>query len=114
VHAIEPARALLGEPSPVASHDARTSNGATRLHVAWESGVEAEFATLGEVEAPIELRVLGERGERTLTFTDSFAAFRAALERFLAVVRGEAEPIPETEVLRVVGLIELGMASGAP
>jgi predicted dehydrogenase len=114
VHAIEPALALLGEPSPVASHDARTSNGATRLHVAWESGVEAEFATLGEVEAPIELRVLGERGERTLTFTDSFAAFRAALERFLAVVRGEAEPIPETEVLRVVGLIELGMASGAP
>lgn len=114
VHAIEPALALVGDPSPVASHDARTVDGATRLRVAWESGVEAEFATLGDVEAPIELRAIGERGERTLTFSDSFAAFKAALERFLAVARGEAEPIPEPEVLRVVELIELGMASGAP
>jgi predicted dehydrogenase len=114
VHLIEPALALLGEPSPVASHSARTAGGATRLQVAWESGVEAEFATLGEVEARIELRVVGERGERTLAFADSFAAFKTALERFLAVARGEAEPVPEPEVLRVVELIELGMASGAP
>jgi predicted dehydrogenase len=114
VHLIEPALALLGEPSPIASHSAHTSEGATRLHVEWESGVQAEFATLGEVEARIELRVVGERGERTLAFADSFAAFKTALECFLAVARGEAEPVPEPEVLRVVELIELGMASGAP
>jgi len=114
VHLIEPALALLGESSPVASHNARSTDGATRLHVAWESGVEAEFATLGNVEAPIELRVVGERGERTLAFEDSFAAFKKALECFCAVARGEAEPVPEPEVLRVVELIELGMASGAP
>lgn len=114
VHVIEPALALLGEPSPIASHSARTSAGATRLQVAWASGVGAEFATLGDVEAPVELKAIGERGERTLTFIDSFAAFRAALERFVAVTRGEAEPVPEPEVLRVVELIELGMASGAP
>ncbi len=114
VHLIEPALALLGEPSPIASHSARTTGGATRLQVAWESGIEAELATLGEVEAPIELRVVGERGERTLTFVDSFAAFKTALERFVAVARGEAEPVPEPEVLRVVELIELGMASSPP
>ncbi|HEY5708456.1 MAG TPA: Gfo/Idh/MocA family oxidoreductase [Solirubrobacterales bacterium] len=114
VHLIEPALALLGEPSPIASHSAHSSEGATRLHVEWESGITAEFATLGEVEAPIELRVVGERGERTLVFADSFTAFKAALERFVAIARGEAEPIPEPEVLRVVELIELGMASGAP
>ncbi|HEX5375609.1 MAG TPA: Gfo/Idh/MocA family oxidoreductase [Solirubrobacterales bacterium] len=114
VHLIEPTLALVGEPSPIASHSARTSGGATRLHVEWESGVEAEFSTLGEVEAKIELRVVGERGERTLAFVDSFTAFKAALECFVAVARGEAEPIPEPEVLRVVELIELGMASGAP
>ncbi|HEX6753625.1 MAG TPA: Gfo/Idh/MocA family oxidoreductase [Solirubrobacterales bacterium] len=114
VHLIEPALALLGEPSPIASHSARTTEGATRLRVEWESSAEAEFATLGEVEAPIELRVVGERGERTLVFSDSFAAFKAALERFVAIARSEAEPIPEPQVLRVVELIELGMASGAP
>lgn len=114
VHLIEPTLALLGEPSPIASHSAHSSGGATRLWVAWESGVEAEFATLGEVEAPIELRAVGERGERTLAFGDSFAAFKTALERFAGVARGEAEPVPEREVLRVVELIELGIAAGAP
>lgn len=114
VHLIEPALALLGAPSPIASHSARTEGGATRLHVEWESGVQAEFTTLGDVEAKIELRVVGERGERTLTFADSFTAFRTALACFVDVARGEAEPIPEDEVLRVVELIELGMASGAP
>jgi len=114
VHLIEPTLGLVGEPSPIASHSAHSSEGATRLHVEWESGVQAEFATLGEVAAPIELRVIGESGERTLAFSDSFTAFRAALERFVAVARGEAEAIPKPEVLRVVELIELGMASGAP
>jgi predicted dehydrogenase len=114
VHIIEPALALLGEPGAIRFHSAQASAGAARLRVEWESGVQAEFATLGDVEAPIELRAVGERGERALTFEDSFAAFRAALERFAAVARGEAEPVPEDEVLRVVELIELGIAAGAP
>lgn len=114
VHLIEPALALLGEPGPIESHSASASGGTARLQVAWESGAEAEFATLGAVEAPIALRVVGELGERTLVFEDSFAAFKAALERFAVVARGEAEPIPEAEVLRVVELIELGMAASAP
>jgi hypothetical protein len=114
VHLIEPTLGLLGDPGAVESHSASVSGGAARLRVAWESGVEAELATLGAVEAPIAIRVIGERGERTLTFEDSFAAFKAALERFAAIARGEAEPIPEAEVLHVVELIELGMKAGAP
>jgi len=114
VHLIEPTLALLGEPGAIESHSASVAGGATRLRVAWESGVEAEFATLGEVEAPLTIRAIGARGERTLEFGDPFAAFKAALERFVAVARGEAEPIPEAEVLRVVELIELGMGAWPP
>jgi predicted dehydrogenase len=114
VHAIEPALALIGDAGAIRFHDAQAADGAARLRVEWESGVRAEFATLGSVEAPIQLTVAGERGERTLVFEDSFAAFKSALERFVAIVRNEAEPIPEREVLRVVELIELGMAAGAP
>jgi len=114
VHAIEPALALIGDAGALRSHDARSADGAARLQVEWESGVRAEFTTLGSVEAPIQLKVVGELGERTLVFEDSFTAFKAALERFVAVARNEAAPIPEHEVLRVVELIELGMAAGAP
>jgi predicted dehydrogenase len=113
VHVIEPALALIGDAGAIRSHDARAAAGAARLLVEWESGVRAEFETLGEVEAPIQLRVVGESGKRTLVFGDSFTAFKAALERFAAVARAEAEPAPEREVLRVVELIELGMNAGA-
>lgn len=113
VHLIEPTLELLNEPGGIKSHSASAAGGATRLRVAWESGVEAEFATLGDVEAPLTIQAVGERGERTLAFGDPFAAFKAALERFVAVARGEAEPVPEAEVLRVVELIELGMAAGS-
>jgi predicted dehydrogenase len=114
VHLIEPSLALLGKQGRIASHEAETAAGATTLRVAWETGAEAEFATLGDVDAPLVIRATGERGERILTFGDPFAAFKAALERFLAVAHGEAEPVPEAEILRIVELIELGMASGAP
>jgi predicted dehydrogenase len=114
VHLIEPALALLGEPGAVESHEASASGGAARLRVSWDSGVRAEFTTRGDFEVPIQLRTIGERGERTLVFADSFGAFKAALEHFVGVARGEAEPVPESEVLRVVELIELGMAAGAP
>jgi len=114
VHAIEPALAMLGEQGAIVSHSAEASAGRTRLEVEWESGVAAELTTLGDVEAPIEIRAIGERGERRLVFEDAFTAFKAALERFVAIVRGEAAPIPDDEVLRVVELIELGMAAGAP
>jgi Oxidoreductase family, NAD-binding Rossmann fold len=114
IHLIEPVLALIGEPGPIASHDARTAGGETRLRVAWESGLEAELTTLGDADSPLTIEAIGERGERTLVFADVFAAFKSALERFLAVARGEASPVPEPEVLRIVELIELGMRSGAP
>jgi Oxidoreductase family, NAD-binding Rossmann fold len=108
VHVIEPALVLLGDAGAIRSHHAHAADGAARLQVEWDSGVRAEFATLGDVEAPIRLTVVGDRGELEIVFEDSFAAFKAALERFVAIARGEAEPIPEPEVLRVVELIELG------
>lgn len=114
VHLIEPSLLLLGDQGPIATHEAETAADATTLRVAWRSGAEAEFATLGEAEGPLSIRAIGERGERTLTFADPFAAFKAALERFVAIVRGEAGAVAEAEVLRIVELIELGMASGAP
>jgi predicted dehydrogenase len=114
VHVIEPALALIGDVGDIRSHEAHAAGGSARLEVEWDSGVRAEFATLGDVEAPIRLRALGERGELEIVFEDAFSAFKAALERFVAVAQGEAEPIPEAEVLRVVELIELGMAAGAP
>lgn len=114
VHLIEPALVLIGDAGGIRSHEAHAAGGSARLEVEWDSGVRAEFATLGDVEAPIRLRVLGEGGELEIVFEDPFTAFKAALERFVAVARGEAEPIPEAEVLRVVELIELGMAAGAP
>jgi predicted dehydrogenase len=114
VHVIEPALVPIGDAGEVRSHRAQATDGTARLQVEWESGLRAEFATLGDVEAPIQLSLVGDQGELDVVFEDSFTTFKAALERFVAVAKKEAEPIPEREVLRVVELIELGMIAGAP
>ena len=115
VHLIEPALELIGEPSSIASHSARSSGGATRLHVEWESGVRGGVRDAGR-----------GRGLRSSSGSSASAASgrspsstpsrlsRPPSSASSPLARGEAEPIPEPEVLRVVELIELGMASGAP
>jgi hypothetical protein len=113
VHVIEPALVLIGDAGDIRSHNARVADDTARLQVEWDSGLRAEFATLGEAEAPIQLSLIGDQGELNIVFEDSFTAFKAALERFVAIAKKEAEPIPEHEVLRVVELIELGMDAGA-
>jgi hypothetical protein len=52
--------------------------------------------------------VYGERESDTYHFSDSFSAFRAALENFVQVVLGEAKNIPREFSLRVVDVIEIG------
>ena len=113
VHVIEPALVLIGDAGDIRSHHVEAADGTARLQIEWDSGLRAEFATLGDVEAPIQLNLVGDQGELNIVFEDSFTAFKAALERFVAITKKEAEPVPEREVLRVVELIELGMDAGA-
>jgi predicted dehydrogenase len=108
VHVIEPALQLLGldrAPDEVVA----TGQGKQRLVSAlWSDGLSAQFAALGALSAPIALTVHGETGHSTLTFTDSFSAFRTALGAFCDGVRKRERRFNLARTLAVTDIIERG------
>ena len=115
IHVIDPILAALGDaaagpPRDVClfrpgrpGHDA----GALTVSFRFENGPSCTIEALGEVAAPIEVGYFGTAGFCQTSFRDSFTAFRAALEVFLAdSVKGHRSHRAVIE--RAVGIIELG------
>jgi hypothetical protein len=110
VHVIEPL--LLLANSRVQSTRCWREEQATTLAIVFDSGLQALVSTLGPVSAPLSLRVIGERGWKDLTFTDTFAAFKAALAEFVQAATQRTVRIEREFTLEVVRLIEAGSVHG--
>ncbi|NIJ63640.1 hypothetical protein FHR20_000571 [Sphingomonas leidyi] len=111
VHAIEPVLQIFPDLSKVRSHNLAIVGGTHQLNVVAENGMVGRFTSTGDAMSPIGYRILGDSGYLDLVFRDSFSAFKAALIRFLAVVRGQATNIDRRETLDVVEFIQLGRRS---
>ena len=109
-HVVEPALELLdvwGLP-PETLTGSPTETGASVV-ATWPGGLRANLRSLGpNSDEPISFEIVAERGGSRLEFSDSFTAFRLALERFVEVVRGEAAPPSDRDLLGAVRLIEAG------
>jgi hypothetical protein len=107
VHVIEPLLNLLQDQGPATARRAGESSIA-RLDLSWSSGLRGQVAALGSSYGPLCIRLFGEKGWRELRFVDSFSCFKAALARFVDIVRGDAPPQDHGRVLEVIRLIEAG------
>ncbi len=111
VHVIEPALKLLGiarAPDEIKATGAEKQRLVTCL---WRAeGVSAAFAALGALSAPIGLTVFGESGFQSLTFRDSFTAFRTALHEFCEGVRRRERRFDLPRTLAVTDILERGSA----
>jgi predicted dehydrogenase len=105
IHAIEPLLAICGAD---VTHMQRSGSEPRHLDLGWSSGTTGRITALGTPEAPIALRLFGTETARTLTFRNTFAAFRAALAAFTAVVRGEAPPQDPAGPLAAMRILEAG------
>lgn len=108
VHVIEPILCHFAEADEIADHVAATMGDIQQLTVEWKSGLITRFTSTGSIPSPISYTVYGDAGQLTLTFKDSFAAFRSALKEFVAIVNDDRPNIPPDFMLRVVDIIELG------
>lgn len=108
-HAIEPLLALLapehGLPDRAQAFAAGPLRGLTML---WNDGAAATVTAHATPEVPLRVRLFGPDGMAELPAMDNFTAFKRGIERFLAVVRGEAEPPSDEFLLTVVRMIEMG------
>ena len=84
------------------------SDGSGSLMVRWESGIQTSFFALGDVQTPISIRVFGTSGWKDFTFTDSFSAFKAALQAFIQGISDNKVMSDRAFNTRVVQLLERG------
>ena len=108
VHIIEPTLAMIGPQGVIRRHEVWREVDSTVLTLAWKSGVQATFSTFGKAAAPTSVRLVGDRGYRDMRFSNTFAAFKAALQDFVnGVIHREVRADPSF-VFEVVRVIEAG------
>jgi hypothetical protein len=108
VHVVEPMLALIDGGGEMLHTQVWREDGITALSLAWASGIQATVTTLGARACPFALRVCGRDAWRELVFSDSFSAFKSALQDFVSGIRERGVRIRRESVLEIVRIIEDG------
>ncbi len=112
IHLIDPLLMILGhEHLPKRLFVGQVGNNGRLLGLRWPNeGPDVHLMATGtSVPSPLSLRVVGESGETSLTFHDSFTAFRNALAEFFAGVKEGRSRLSEDFNRRAVQIIEMGL-----
>lgn len=113
IHTIEPVFNLLpagDQPRAHTKHGQHfSSEGAACLIVEWKSGTRTAFHALGKAYAPLTFRLFGEKDWLELRFTDSFGAFRAALQDFIDGIKTRSVRSPKDFNRSAIWLLEAGL-----
>lgn len=108
VHVIEPLLLLVPGRGVLERTQVWRGSESVNVQLVFSNGFEALVTTAGSVNAPIALRVFGDRGWRDLVFRDAFPAFKKALEEFILGVRMRRDVVSREFMLEVVDVLELG------
>jgi hypothetical protein len=110
VHIIEPVLNMLPVYDvPVETLSPTVKDETGTLVVRWKSGIQTNFFALGEGVSPLSIRVCGTEGFVDLTFTDSFSAFKDALQAFVNGISIEKIASKKSFNKQVVQLLESGI-----
>ncbi|MCG8273060.1 Gfo/Idh/MocA family oxidoreductase [Aquamicrobium sp. NLF2-7] len=112
MHLVDPVLAMLGyEAMPERLFSGPVGTDGRFLALRWpQGGPDVHLTAVGsDVLSPLLLRVVGDEGEITLTFSDSFRAFKLALMEFVTGVREGYSRLPEAFNRRAVQIIEMGI-----
>jgi hypothetical protein len=112
VHIVEPVLRMTGPQGDMTEMRVESKDGAHRVRLTWSTGLVTVFSTHGEVPVVPEIRLIGQNGSVSLTFKDTYAAFKRALEEFVAVARGQRSSVPKELVTKIVTIIEAGRSDG--
>jgi len=108
VHIIEPVRMMLAKDDRIVDSLREQMGDVTRLSLRWASGIETVLQVMGDAPVPISFRVNGDKAVRELRFSDTFPAFKQALQQFVRGITDGCDKIERSSTLDVVGIIDLG------
>ncbi len=110
VHIIEPILNMLPkDDTPIETLSPKVDDDSGSLIVRWQSGIQTNFFAVGAAKTPITIRVFGDNDWQDLTFTDSFSAFRAALQAFINGINNKKIASDRAFNEQVVSLLESGI-----
>lgn len=109
VHVIEPVLKMIGNQGEIL-RVRNTGTGSRKIvTVDWESGLQSTFVTLGNVQkVPIKIRLFGDQSYCEYTFSDTFYAFKQALQHFIDVIKRRCVGSSKKIFYQVVKIIEEG------
>jgi predicted dehydrogenase len=111
IHLIDPLLKILGhDAQPERLFSGPVGADGQLLALRWPGdGPDVHLMATGGLSSPLQLRVVGEKGEVVLAFQDSFTAFKLALTEFVASVYERHSRLSEEFNRRAVQIIEMGL-----
>jgi predicted dehydrogenase len=109
IHMVEPALQIIGPQGELQSSSVSGNGQSRTVTVQWSSGLRATFTSTGTTQAPVTLRLFGTKGSKQLVLSDTFYAFKTALQTFVDCVRGHRQPPSRSSVMEIVNLLERGL-----
>lgn len=111
VHIIDPVLRILGTKTIADISATAFAETGRAVKVRFTDETTVNFTAMGDnLVAPIALRVYGDKGWHDMIFTDSFFAFKCALQDFLDGVRSKSCRSPLALNQQIVSIIEAGIA----
>ena len=110
VHLIEPLLNLIPDRGELISVRPleKKSNATINVEIEWSTGIKAILKASGDLPSPLWFRVIGTKGYQDLYFSDSFYAFRSALEKFINLVEDKEQNISRSFTREMVEILEKG------
>lgn len=109
VHIIEPVLKILGENIMLSAHAYPIAENGRMVIAKFSDEITVEFAAMGDnVAVPFSIRIHGEKSWHDLTFSDSFSAFKRALQDFIDGIETKTCRSPFEFNRQVVTIIEAG------
>ncbi|UZH55516.1 Gfo/Idh/MocA family oxidoreductase [Salinimicrobium tongyeongense] len=107
VHIIEPIIAQLPNRGALKDVIPFNKNGMKMCLVEWER-ISAYLKVTGSTPCPLQLEFFGEKGSVQKRFINAYDSFKASLQHFVLLVKGEASNVKREETLEVIEIIEKG------
>ena len=111
VHIIDPVLRILGPKTIANISSTAFADTGRAVQVRFTDQTTAGFTAMGDnLVSPVAIRIHGEKGWHDMVFSDSFYAFRCALQDFLDGIRTKSCKSPLALNQKIVSIIEAGMA----
>ena len=108
VHIIEPVVTQLPKNIKPTKFSKLKNGQINQLTVTWSNGLVTRFTTTGNVFTPIIFTYTNESTQIIKQFSDTFLAFKNALQKFVKIIENKDTPFSDKFVTQIVNLIEQG------